>query len=267
MLEKALIKVSLREPVAKFQELAALLKGFGTEKLFLVYVQASHQKKAQEKISSRLKELAAKVGELGFEVQTYIKEGHVASRIIDTARELKVDYVCIYWLPKGIIKQALWGSIDSDILRMCDIPVFVYNRGYLGLRSTQLDSVLYATDFKYTDNKVMPYLLNKNFQAENLFLLHVGERAPDPHTEKKRQEKARKNLQRLASECTNAYEHIQTLDVVGRIKTQILRQARRNKADLIVIGKTDSPNSFKKLMGSNAEVIPNKAKCSVFIIP
>mgnify|MGYP006290394747 FL=1 len=267
MLEKALIKVSLREPIGKFQEMAALLKGVGTKKLFLVHVQTSHHKKAQQQVASQLEELAKKVQELGFEVQTYIKEGHVPSRVIDTAREVKADYICIYWLRKGIIKQALWGSIDSDILRMSDKPVFVYNRGYLGLRSTELESVLYATDFKYTDNKVMPYLLNKNFQAESLFLLHVGERAPDPYTEKKRKEKAKENLQRLASECMHAYDQIQTLDVVGRIKSQIIWQAKKNKADLIVIGKTDSPNPFKKLMGSTAEVIPNKAKCSVFIIP
>ena len=266
MLESALVKVSLKEPVAKFQEMAALLKGFGTKKIFLVHVQTSHQKKKEDVVVSKLEELAQKVREQGFEVQTYVKEGHVASRIIDTARELNADYICIYWLPKGIIKQALWGSIDSDILRMSNNPIFVYNRGYLGLRNTEVENVLYATDFKYTDSKVMPYLLNKNFQAESLFLLHVGERAPDPHTEKKRQERAHENLQRLASECTHAYDKVQTLDVVGRINTQIIRQAKKNKVDLIVIGKTDSPNPFKKLMGSTAEVIPNKAKRSVFIV-
>ncbi|MGM0440779.1 MAG: universal stress protein [Chlamydiota bacterium] len=267
MLKKALIKVTFKEPLNYFHDMMALLKGCGTRKLFLVHVKNSNNNFTHKKISDKLEELSEKARELGFEVETLIKKGGVASKILEAAKELEVNYIVIYWMRPGIIKQAVLGSPDADILRRSDLPTFVYNRGYIGAGSTKLERVLYATDFKYTDQKVMPYLLNKYFKADTLYLLHVGKRAPDPYTEEARRKKAKDKLQTLAEECQDAYNEIKTLDLVGGIKAQIVAQAKKNNADLIVVGKLDTHNPFKKIMGSTAEVLPNRAKCSVFIIP
>lgn len=264
MLQSAAIKVSLKEPRSKFLDMMTLLKSLGTSKAYLIHVTSgeNHQEKARRKLA----ELAEQVRELGFESAALVKSGHPPTQTIWTARELGVDFIGIYWLSKAVLVQALLGSIDADILRMSDLPVFVYNRGYMNV-STRLERVLYATDFQATDTKVMPYLINKDFQAKQLYLLHVGRRAPDPETEHKRQRCVQENLERLAGECADAYDSVHTLQVVGRRRKQILRQAYLNRVDLIVIGKADKPGSLKNFMGSTAEALPDKSNRSVFIVP
>ncbi|WP_029893238.1 universal stress protein [Desulfohalovibrio reitneri] len=265
MLEKAAIKVSLKEPRAKFLDMMRFLKSFGTSTVHLVHVYSGSSGKQEER-QRQLDKLAAEVRELGFTATATAKRGHVSYQTIATSRELEVDYLGIYWLPKAVLVQALLGSIDSDILRLSDVPVFVYNRRLMNA-STQLKRVLYATDFQATDKKVIPYLRNQDFQAEELVLLHVGERAPDPATEHTRQQCVQDNLERLAGELRHAYSNVKTLQVVGNQRKQILRQAYLHKVDLIVVGKADKPKPLKALLGSTAEILPDKSRRSVFIIP
>ena len=267
MLQTAAIKVSLEEPRSRFLEMARCIKSFGTEKIYLIHVRTSNRKSKHNKVISSLRELADSIRELDFSVEIYLQQGQIATEIVDLSRELGVDFICIYWIPKGALRNILLGSIDSDILRMSDRPVFVYNRKWYQTPAKIYERVMYATDFQATDSKVMPYLRYENFKAENLLILHVGERAPDPHAEKQRLNRVHQDLQRLAKECSHAYSQVETIEVVGRPKSQIVRQARIHKVDLIVIGKSDKPKPLEQLMGSTAEAIPHKAKCSVFIIP
>jgi len=265
MLQSVAVKVSLKEPRARFLEMMRLLQSFGTRRAYLVHVATGNDGR-QEKARQKMAQLGEQVRELGFEAAALVKAGHPPTQVVWTARELGVDYLALYWLPKALLVQALMGSIDADILRMSDLPVFVYNRGYMSA-STRLERVLYATDFQTTDSRVMPYLINKEFQAKQLFLLHVGERAPDPETEHRRQRCVQENLERLAAECGEAYEQVTPLQVVGRRRKQILRQAYLNQVDLIVIGKADKPGSLKNVLGSTAEALPDRSKRSVFIVP
>jgi nucleotide-binding universal stress UspA family protein len=265
MLHKALVKVSLKEPRGRFLEMAGLLKYFGTKDLILVHVVNGNG--GRGRAGKELDELAGAVRELGFEVETRLAGGHVATRIIETAHEVRADFVCVYWMPKNALRQILLGSIDLDILRMSDLPVFVHNRGWLGDIPDQLESVLYATDFTAVDAGVIPYLSSKEFRAEKLHILHVGERAPDPQAERARREKARNNLARLAEECRGAYNEIETLEVVGRGRKEIVRRAKALDVDLIVIGKSSIPNPFDNVLGSTAETVTRRAGRSVFIVP
>lgn len=267
MLQTAAIKVSLEEPRGRFLEMARCIKSFGTEKIYLIHVPTTQRPNKRAKIVASLRELADSIRELDFTVEIHLRQGQIATEIVDFSRELGVDFICIYWIPKGALRNILLGSIDSDILRMSSLPVFVYNRKWYQAPARIYDRVLYATDFQATDSRVMPYLQNKNFKADTLFILHVGERAPDPYAEKRRLNRVYQDLQRLADECRQAYSQVETIEVVGRPKSQIVRQARMLKVELIVIGKSDKPKPLEQLMGSTAEAIPHKAKCSVFIIP
>ncbi|WP_167590435.1 universal stress protein [Oceanidesulfovibrio indonesiensis] len=265
MLRSAAVKVGLNEPRTRFLDMLRLMQSFGTSQVHLVHI-ASGSHRKMEAVEQKLAELTDAVRELGFEASAVIKGGSVPSKTVSVSRELEVDYLAVYWLPKAVLVQAIMGSIDADILRLSDMPVLVYNRSLMNA-STRLQKVLYATDFQATDANVLPYLVNKEFQAEELFLLHVGERAPDPATEHTRQQCVQSNLERLAEECAPAYEKVHTLHVVGSHRHQILRQADANKVDLIVMGKADTPKPLKNLLGSTAEAVADKSRRSVFIVP
>jgi nucleotide-binding universal stress UspA family protein len=266
MLRKAAIKVGLAEPRAKFLEMIDFLKQFGTQHVRLVHVMTGTGEARHDQIQGKLDDLASDASALGFEVDTAIRHGHAASQIIEAAREFEADYICIYWMPKNVFHQAIMGSIDLDILRMSDTPVFVHNRSLLGTAPKEFGKVLYATNFTATDAMVMPYLRSPDFSANKLIFLHVGERAPDPYAEQKRKDKVKAALDRLASECTESFTEIETLDIVGRSRKVILKMANAYDVDVIVLGKSDNPNPLENLLGSTAETVARKARRSVFIV-
>lgn len=266
MLQKAALKISLAEPKKKLLDMVTFLKNFGTSQVVLVHVRTSSNYRRREEAAEQLSQLAKEVADLGLTVETTIRTGHAPTMVMEAAENSGADYVAIFWQPKALLRQALIGSIDSDILRMSNLPVFVYNPK-LFKPVVVLDSVLYATDFKFTDAVVMPYLVNSRFKAHQLYLLHVGERAPDPVTEKDRKQNVLDNLQRLANECAHAYDQVEVIETIGMVRRQIIRQAKSKGVDLIVVGKSEKPDTLSRIIGSTAEILPHKARCNVFIIP
>jgi len=267
MLKKAAVPLSLKESRHKLYDMARCLQCFGTETVLLIHVMSEEEKaRKQGRVQETIRGIADGLREIGLHAEMYFKSGRVADSVCQAARELEADYLGIHWRRKNVIKQTLLGSADADILRMCSLPVFVYqSRGYLE-RTTHLHRILYATDFRHTDSAVMPYLQNRDFQAETLYLLHVGERAPDPYTEETRRKESMRNLQRLARECSHAFTTVEPIEVTGSVKWQIIRQARRRKVDLIIVGKSTKARPFEQILGSVAETLPDRTSCSLFIV-
>ncbi len=267
MLNKAVLPLSLKEPKHKLYDLVQCMRHFGTETVFLVHITSQEENsKKQKSLQQDIREIAEGIRELGLNVEMYFKSGRIADAVCLAALELEADYLSLHWRKKNVIKQTLLGSADADILRMCRLPVFIYqSRGHLE-RKTSLHRVLYATDFRHTDSAVMPYLQNRDFRAETLYLLHVGERAPDPYAEKERRQESMSNLQRLAKECSHAFTTVETIEVTGSIKWQIIRQARKMKVDLIIVGKSKKAGPWEQMLGSVAETLPDRTSCSLFIV-
>ncbi|MCF8085563.1 MAG: universal stress protein [Desulfohalobiaceae bacterium] len=266
MLKKAVLPLSLKEPRHKLHHMAQCMLYFGTETLFLVHIMSQEDYGKQGTIQKNMRDIADGMRELGLHVEMYFKSGRIADAVCQAALDLEADYLSLHWRKKNVIKQTLLGSADADILRMCSLPVFIYqSRGHLE-RKTSLHRVLYATDFRHTDSAVMPYLQNRDFRAETLYLLHVGERAPDPHAEEERRQESMRNLQRLARECSHAFTTVETVEVVGSVKWQIMRQAKKRKADLIIVGKSKKARPLEQMLGSVAETLPDRTACSLFIV-
>ena len=266
MLNRSAVKVSLEEPRKKFLEMIAFLRNFGTRAVHLVHVAPGGSAKHLQKARDQLGEIGREVAEFGFEVQTHFSKGHAPSAFIGVAESQEVDYVSIFWVPKPVLRNALLGSIDADILRLSNLPVFIHNTK-LFQSVVALESVLYATDFTYTDCAVMPYLVDSRFKAQKLYLLHVGDRAPDPATENRRKQQVLENLERLARECSHAYEEVEVIETIGLARREIVKQAAAHNVDLIVAGKSQDVSPVGQIIGSTAEILPHRAKCSVFIIP
>jgi nucleotide-binding universal stress UspA family protein len=267
-LRKAVFPLNLKEQEHKIISMAKTLSHFGTKNIILVHVKSGSNRnfsQAQEKLQT----YAQKIQELGFETDVKIRFGsHIIQEICNTSMEEQAEFLCIVWKAKGLIKRTLLGSKTIDIIRLADLPIFVFKSRTPLLKSASIiDSIVYATEFKITDSVVIPYLNNRDITASKLILLHVGERAPDPNTENQRLDTVHANLNRLKKECQNCFQEVQTIEVIGSPKRQIVRQARKQNADLILIGKFDVTNPIEQIMGGNAEAIPFRAGCPVFIIP
>lgn len=266
LLKTAAVKISLDEPRKKFLDMIACLKSYGTKQVHLVHIRTKSRYIYMEKAEAMLGEIAAEATAMGFEAEFHIHTGHAASLFVDTAQDLGADYLCLYWRPKGLLRQALLGSIDSDILRISNLPVFIHKPRLFGA-TTQLNRVLYATDFTSTDVAAMPYLVDSRFKAKTLILLNVRDRAPDPVTDKALRESVLDSLQHLAGQCRHAYDQVEIIQSIGMVRREITRQAKAVNADLLVVGRSENPDAVARFIGSTAEILPHKTRCSVFIIP
>lgn len=266
MLKTAVVKVSFKEPAGRVLKMIHAMRSLGTAEVHLVHVRSSGGGVLAEGKRVFLEDLRQQAADMGLQADLHTFWGHPPSRVIQAAWHLDVDYIAIPWVQKPVLQQALMGSIDEDIVRMSDAPVFIY-KGSLFSQAESLDSVLYATDFKGSDSQVMPYLRDKDFQARTLYILHVGDRAPDPVADKQRRDKVMEQLRELAGQCMQAYEEVVPLEVLGRARTRIIKKAKVLGVDLIVVGKGGRPDMLKSFLGSTAEYLPHKSHCSVFIIP
>lgn len=267
MLEKTVLPLSLKEPQYKILNMLEATNDLGTKEVYLVHVHSAGKTKTSNKRQEMLLQTAQKIREQGLHCEIYFKIGYVATEVARIALELEADFISLLWKQKSALRQAVLGNALTDIIRQSDIPVFIYKSLYYKAPSLNLRTVMYATDFKKTDSRVMNYLINEKFRANTLYLLHVGSRAPDPEAEQKRRNQVLQDLSRLASECSHAYNQVQKLETVGSIKNQIVLQAWKQNVDLIILGKFDHDMPFAHLMGSIAESVPHKTHCSVFIIP
>ena len=294
MLKSTLVPLSLKEPEEKLEDMAGFISHFGTETVYLLHV-FSGSEKEQACRESALKDRAALFRDRGMSTETEIRSGTIAGEICKTAAEREVAYITILWKKKNIIRRTILSSPDTDLLRICSYSTLIFKyREQDRIRewgrdkdgsdkngisrdkkdktgsgtgdTSQPGTIVYATDCKRADKKVLPYLKSVPFGAEKLYLLHVRERAPDPESDRKRKVELSDKLEELAEQCLDNYENIEKVVLTGSVRRRIAGETRARNAELLVIGRNDKVRPMDKVLGSTAESLPHQTHCSVLII-
>lgn len=265
MFETALFPLNFNETESRIEEMLAFLGHFGTRHVYLLHV-VEFGVAAAGRAERHLRRIEKTVREKGLEPRVLVRNGSAANEIVRAAEEEEADYICFTWKRKSWIQRSILGSTTKDVIRLSDKPVFVQKRGRPVPEPGRM-SVLYATDFQATDANVSPYLRFSGLAAKQLWLIHVGERAPDPQAEANRTALVQDNLERLANEFSENFEQCDIISTVGNPRREVVREARRLGADLIVLGKADVRGTLGAVLGSTAEEMPHSAKSSVLIIP
>ncbi len=258
-----LLPVSFRERDTKLKEMIAFLAHLGTNRVVLLHVSAGVVTAATE---AKLQELAAKLADAGGpRIDSRARSGSPAFEITTIAGEEAVDFIYIPWKRKSWIQRTLVGSTTRDVIRLSELPVLVSKHTRSGGAGRRF-RVLYPTSFSDTDRYVVPYLATRGLAADELILLTVRDRAPDP-TADNREHRARvANLERLAHEVQENYKAVTELELIGNPRRDIPRVARRRDVDFLILGKSDRTDALAAMMGSVAEEVANSAPCSVFIV-
>jgi len=145
---------------------------------------------------------------------------------------------------------------------------------------SRLRRVLHATDFSRASQRAFAQALEMAQQNKaELVLLHVvtpianyviGDQYTDPslyaRLEETAESEAEKGLAKLAQRARKAVVKVRSVLVRGTTHEEILRAARRWKADLIVIGTHGRTGLSKLLMGSVAGRIVSNATCPVLTV-
>lgn len=266
MLEKALVPLSFRESTDHVSGMCELLQMLGTREIILLHI-GSDRGRTGAHNRRRLEEYAEHIEELGFRTEKVVRRGSVQQQIMLASAELGADYISIVFRKKSWIARAILGSNVKDVIRLSDVPVFVYKNPRRKQRADRVFRVLYATSLQGRDDSLLTYIRNEDFRADEVTFLYVGRRAPDPVVEKQRRDKTDRDLKVLEDRCGLGQQSLQHLSVLGSPRRQILKTARGLPADLVLLGKADASTSREPVLGSTAEEVSYNAPCSVLIIP
>lgn len=138
--------------------------------------------------------------------------------------------------------------------------------------------ILFPTDFSEGSDNALPYAADmvKHYGAK-LYLLHViqdiaGATASYvPHVSldelyRDMEKNAAKEIDRYGIEELRGIKDIERIVVKGRPYEEILKFARENKADLIVIGTHGRKGLDRVIFGSTAEKVVRDAPCPVLSV-
>jgi nucleotide-binding universal stress UspA family protein len=287
----ALLPVSFREPAWRLKAMLAFLQNFDTERVVLLHVStgpitAATQSRIEAIRDQAVEDLRAELTEAdgaetptaqvadsaagsnvvaGVTIDVRVRSGSPAFEISLTAREEGADFIYFPWKRKNWIQRTLVGSTTKDVIRLSNLPIFVFKqRG--GRGTDEPFRILYPTNFKDTDRYVVAYLQYQGLAADELVLLNVHDRAPDPTAESRQESWCRENLSRLTGEVEENFREVEPVAMTGSPRRVIPRVARRNGTDLVILGKSDQESALSAMMGSVAEEVANSAPCSVFIV-
>ncbi len=266
MLKKVVIPLNLRETIDRVVEMCGLTQSLGAEKAVLVHI-GSNRGRAGKQNQKRLDTYAAELTSIGLEVETAVRSGSVQTEIENTAAETGTDFIGLPFKKKNFLTRAILGSTVKDIIRMSDLPVFVYKKPGFRQRNDEVFRVLYATSLQGRDEIIISYVRNENFKIDEMVFLHVGRRAPDPFVEKERLDSVEKALQEIGEQCGLQGKEKTYEEVLGSPRREIVKAARRFTADLVLLGKADTTGGGEPVLGSTAEEVSYNASCSVLIIP
>jgi nucleotide-binding universal stress UspA family protein len=144
-----------------------------------------------------------------------------------------------------------------------------------------INKILYPTDFSEYSKAALPYAIDMTRQNNaELFCLHVVEMPKEeyltseymvplnlPHVpEDKVLRTARARLEKFVSENLSEIDKITSRVLVGTPFVEIIRYAREQSIDLIVMGTHGHSALAAMLLGSVAEKVVRKAPCPVLTV-
>jgi len=86
-----------------------------------------------------------------------------------------------------------------------------------------------------------------------------------PAFDQEQQDEAEKKLAKLAASIKLPSEQVSAVVRLGSVYNEVLDEAEKTGADLVVIG-SHRPSMATYLLGSNAATIVRHAKCSVLVV-
>ncbi len=156
MLKTTLIPLNLKERDQKLKTLAGFISHFGTETVYLFHVFSGSREAEKKRREAVLREKAELFRDMKISVETIIRPGTIADEICKTAAEVEADYITLLWKKKNIIKRTILSSPDTNLLRICSYPTLIYKEQMVSSGTQHPGTLIYATDCKRTDKKVLP---------------------------------------------------------------------------------------------------------------
>jgi nucleotide-binding universal stress UspA family protein len=211
-------------------------------------------------------------------VETRIAEGVPAYEIIETAKDYGGELLVLGTHGLTGPQRVFFGSVAERVVRMAPMPVLTVRRPEHGFvdcsigvrRIVGLKNILMPTDFSEASVYSARYAcaLAKEYGAR-LHVLHVASTTatgPDG-------ESLEKELKQQAQESIGLFmtRECKELEVVREVKAgtpfqEIVAEARKKEADLVVMGTHGRTFLKYAILGSVASKVVGKAPCPVLTV-
>jgi nucleotide-binding universal stress UspA family protein len=234
-------------------------------------------------LSVRLEAFAEPARARGVHTRTRLLEGQPSHEIAQLAQELTADLLVVGLYSDARVKHLLLGSVTEQLLRRAPCPVLTVRHGVGKASETGVPfrRVLCGADLRESGAEVVSRALwlAEAFGAE-LTLLHALEHVPEfepgaamqfslVETQAFRQalaEDARDQLRAAVPEETRERLAVRDLVKAGAAHEQILRVAREEGAELIVVGARGHSALERALFGSTSRRVVRDAPCPVLVV-
>jgi nucleotide-binding universal stress UspA family protein len=286
MFEKILVATDLSPASDCLLQCMGELKEVGLRSAVLAHViyvaNTPWVEDALEADASPLLEKQKKAAEAqGVEVATEMHLGIPARTLNELAERHDVDAVLIGSRGRGIMQQAVFGSVAFKLLQMTRKPVLLARVSLMGEGDScrfsvcrrLFDHILFLTDFSETAEHAFTHLERMSADLKGpVTLLHVQDRAYREIHLSGREAEARKGtdqerLDSLKVRLERLGVRIETELVEGIPREEILQRAAGGRYSLIAMG-TQGKGFFRDaLLGSLAHEVARRAELPVLFFP
>ncbi len=234
-----------------------LIQSFGTPDLEEVRRDAARKALAREVTRLRGR---------GSRLESFVRHGRPWQEILKAAREWQADLICLGNSGRSRLDRLLLGSTAENVVCRSDLPVLVTRDRPLA----KLDRVFLPVDFDEGSKSAVRFAverLPRKSRLEALFVLPPP--LPlDPYQVvlDGREKTIARDLRAFLREQGAGRTRARVL-LWGDPADEILRAARRSRADLIVIATHGRRGLPRALMGSVAEKVVRYADRPVLVLP
>jgi nucleotide-binding universal stress UspA family protein len=253
------------------------------------------QVRAVEEAERYLAGMEPGLADRGVRVSSVVRYGRASEEILDHARTSGIDLIAMSTHGRSGIGRVLLGSVAERVVREAPVPVFLRRAAGAGTGGTDagrreagkaqaapaalpIRHILCPVDFSRTAEAAMREagLLARRFGAD-LTVLHVVYdpldvtclHIPHPPQQQLREEmirEAERTLQDRVARALRSLPRVKTAVTVGPPFREIVRYAREQRVDLIVMGTQGLSGLDHLIMGSTAERVVRTASCPVLSI-
>jgi nucleotide-binding universal stress UspA family protein len=221
-------------------------------------------------VQRQLNQIVKQFQQEGILCEPIILKGMAGEEIPALVKQRVADRVIVGTRSAEAIGRILLGSIAEDLLHEVDVPVFVigpYVRPQVRPDQEPV-SILFATSFHHKSQHSAQLALEiANLHQARLTLLHVLPSGSSSAKESQRLHKQRaEELLSLITEETKLWSSPSIAILEGDPATEILAEATRLSADLIVLGSTGASKTARLLAAGVVHRVIAQAKAPVITL-
>jgi nucleotide-binding universal stress UspA family protein len=234
-----------------------LIQSFGTPN-----VEELRRDAARKALLREISRLRGRGGSL----ESFLREGKPWQEILKAAREWRADVICLGNSGRSRLDRLLLGSTAENVVRRSDVPVLVTRARPLG----KADRIFLPVDFDEGSESAIRFAaeqLPRKSRLEALFVLPPPSPFDPYQTLLDGDEKTiGRDLRAFLREQGGGRARARVV-LWGGPADEILRAARRARADLIVIATHGRRGIPRVLLGSVAEKVVRYADRPVLVLP